>query len=209
MSYELTERGKIIIAIVFVLLLLVLPAVILGYNAWANQAPPPDDSPQASAKIPGQNGEPQGTENGPLPEGSGFNPEGDDYPENGNGESGTHNSGDQIPPNTDFGLIGVDSIAGTLSFYFSPEMQNTLDAGTISKISEFLSSPKNRIGSQIAVEMPVLSNEDAAKLMTAIGNAFAPHGVSQAHLVYLTYPSDTVGSSFEVKLSFIQTPRPK
>ena len=213
-SYELTERGKIIIAIVLVVLLLVVPSAILAYKAWASPPDETDDPPKASEPVYDPPDEPPPViKDGPLPNGSGLNPPNEpppiieDPPQNGNGESGPH---DPDPPHSsNFGLIDVNPSLGILSFFFAPDLQNTLDAGTVSKIGTFLDSPKNRVCVQIAVEMPLLSSEDSSKLISAIGNAFAPHGVTQDNLVYITYKSDVVEASFEVKMSFIQAPRPK
>ena len=196
--YELTERGKIVIAIVLVLLILVLPSAIIAYNAWASTPPPPDehDPPSSSQTI-----VPPIEEN-PSPPGDGFDPP-EVLPPQGNGES----SPPYVPPDDpEFGLLGIDPAEGTLSFLFSPELQDSLDDETASKLGEFLASPKNRPGTQIAVEMPILPETEKTLLISVVASAFASHGVSDNQFAYITYQSGTIESSFEVKLSFISAP---
>ena len=73
-SYELTERGKIIIAVVLVILLLVLPSTILAIKAWAGTAPPPDDPPVTASPLPATADDDLPENPEPLPDGSGSDP---------------------------------------------------------------------------------------------------------------------------------------
>jgi len=75
-NYELTERGKIVIAIVLVLLLLLVPSAILLYTAIANQPPQNHENQNSEeSKNPGkQNPETSDTPGNQSPEAS-ENPE--------------------------------------------------------------------------------------------------------------------------------------
>jgi len=84
-----TERGKITVAIIVVLLLFIIPAIVITAIAWGSQQPP---------ELPPQISNPDENDptisDGPLPDGSGFNPEDSDDPDpsrDDNGEQGSHN----------------------------------------------------------------------------------------------------------------------
>jgi len=198
-KYELTERGKIIICVILVLLIFILPATIFAVKAWSN-APPPEDPPRSSAPEP----EDTVVSDRPLPDGSGFNPL--DPAENENGEQGSFD-----PPVNDaigepeFGPLNLDLAGGTMQFRFSPELQDSLDDDTISMLGEFIKSPMNTDRTQIVVEMPQLSEDNTSLLITAITEAFAMHGVRQEALAYVALQTnpDEDERSFEVKVAFL------
>jgi len=200
-GYELTERGKILVAVVLVLLLLLIPSAILLYTAMSSQAytPPADQDPKASVSPPPLIMEtpPPEISESPPPNGGGFNPP-DISPPNGNGSAGSQEP--SKPPN--LSQPSVDSSAGTLSFFFSPSLYNTIDAETSSMLRVFLSSPKNAPDSQISVEIPKLSDEDAEKTISAIVSAFAAFGVRQQRLAFITQPGEAADGLFKVSLSF-------
>jgi len=210
-SYELTERGKIIIAVIIVLLLLVVPSIVLAVNAWSNTAPPPEEPPRTS--IPEQDETPAIIE--PLPDGSGFDPT---PPPETNGEDPDYiepipdpeKEPDEDPDEEpEFGLMSVDRSAGTMQFTFSPDQQASLDTETLSAIGEFVASPRNRSNTQIVVEIPHLSNEDSPVFISALTEAFAQHGISQDKLTYVPYGSTAYERVFEVKLSYRQATNQK
>ena len=196
--YDLTERGKIIIAVILVTLIFVIPAIILAAKAW-NSSPPPDDPPQTA--IPTD--PPPEISNTPLPEGSGVDPS---YPpQSGNGEQGSFDPPVDPPDEPQqFGPVDIDISAGTMSFLYAPDLQNTLDAETISMLGEFITSPKNAADSQINVELPHLSGEETSELISAITDAFAQHSVTQNEISYIVSPSAPEERIFEVFLSFTQ-----
>lgn len=209
-SYELTERGKIIIAVILVLLLLVIPAVILAVNAWSN-TPPAEDPP--SSAVPGPE-EPPEISNGPLPnEGSGFNPL--DPPQSDGGEQGSFDpppeppveppdAPPEEPPDDDIKRdpATINRSAGTMTFMFSPDLHKALDTDTISMLGDFVTSPQNTGDKQILVEMPSLSEDDTTTLITAVTDAFKAHGVSTDTLAFMTYQPVAGEQSYEIRLSF-------
>ena len=200
-SYELTERGKIVIAVVLVLLLLVLPSAILAYKAMAGQPSQPPEDQEAAASVdslPAFTDSPQAAINeSPPPDGGGFN---QPYVPRPNGQESARPAGSE--------QSHVDLIEGRLSFSFSPNGQNSLDAETSTMLDEFLTSPKNTPNSLIAVETPQLSYEYSSKLVSVVVDAFSERGVSEQRIAYITDPTVPLAETFEVNLSFI-TRRPK
>ena len=194
-SYGLTDRGKICLAIILVVLIFVVPAVFLAVKAWNGSTPPPDN-PSQSADDPSSD-----ISSGPLPDDSGLDPH--DPPESGNGEQGSFDP--PVDPALDppkFGPINLNPAAGTMLFLFSPELQDAVDEETVTMIGDFLKSPRNTSNARIAVEMPQISDEDTSKLIAAVADAFLSHDVSIEKLAFATYQSDSVDESFEVKLLF-------
>ena len=196
-GYGLTERGKIMIAIVLVTLIFVLPAIVLAVKAWNSSMPPPE---KPSQTVTPQESPPE-ISDGPLPNGSGFNPH--DPPENGNKEQGSFDPPvDPVYEPPKYGPISINSTAGTMLFRFSPEIQDAVDEETLAMIGTFLKSPKNTSNARIAVEMPQLSEDETSKLITAVTEAFVSHGVALEKLAFATYQSDSSNGSHEVKLLF-------
>ena len=194
-SYEVTERGKIIIAILIVLIIFVIPAIVLAVNAW-NNSPPIDDPPHSTAPEPDNSS----ISDRPLPDGSGFNPP--DPPESSNGEQGSFDPIGDGPEVSEFGPVGFSRSAGTMSFKFHPDLQNTLDSDTLVMIGEFITSPKNTADSMIAVEMPQISGDELSKLTKAIIDAFATHDVPLEKLDFTNSLSNSNERSIEVRLHF-------
>ena len=230
-SYELTERGKIIIAVVLIILLLVLPSTILAIKAWAGTAPPPDDPPVTAVPLPATPDDDLPEIPEPLPDGSGSDPlEHEDDPtddpaddeagdptddpagqpmdqepsQNDDGEDG---SSDPAGEPQEFGPVSLDISKGTMVFIFSPDLQDTLDPETTAMLGEFITSPKNKTDTQILVEMPSLSQKDTTKVISAVTNAFALYEIARKDLVFKTLQTETNGEPFEDMMSFYDPPR--
>jgi len=229
-SYELTERGKIIIAVILVILLLV-PSTILAIKARAGTAPPPDDPPVTAVPLPATPDDDLPENPEPLPDGSGSDPlehEDDptddpaddvvddptddpagqptdqDLPQGDNGEAG---SSDTPGEQQEFGPVSLDVSKGTMVFIFSPDLQDTLDPETTAMLGEFITSPKNKADSRILVEMPGLSQEDTTTVVSAVTMAFTRYDVARKDLVFITLPTEAKGGSFEIMMSFYDPPR--
>jgi len=213
-SYELTERGKIIIAIIIVILVFVLPSVILAINAWSNTAPPIEEPPRSEA--PGTNDTPA-ISNGPLPDGSGFDP--NEPPEdNGDEQDSTEPPEEPVDPPSEepvepeeeqeevpeFGFVDLNQARGIMKFTFSPDHQVALDEDTISALADFVTSPRNTARAYISIETPTLSNEDSAIFKTALTDALTQHGVRANQLVFNANSSSAYERAFDVILSFQQ-----
>ena len=200
-SYELTDRGKIVITVVIVVLLLFLPAAILLYTAMTGQPSQPSDDLASQASVapptplPEQTPQPPITES-PPPNGGGFNPTDVSPPEN-----------VQSPPRSpDPEESALNPIEGTLSFLFSPNLHSAMSANVSLLLDEFLTSPKNKPGSIIAVETPQLSLETSEKLISIIGSALSIRGIPQNRIEYIENQTVPEGSFFEVSMSYINRP---
>jgi len=226
-SYELTERGKIIIAVILVILLLVLPSTILAIKAWAATAPPPDDPPVTAVPLPATPDDDLPEIPEPLPDGSGSDPlehedgptdapaddEADDPagepvnqdpPQSDDGEAGSYGPPDE---QQEFGPVSLDISKGTMVFIFSPALHDTLDSETTAMLGEFITSPKNKSDTQILVEMPALSEEETTTVVSAVTKAFALYDVARKDLVFKTLQTKANEEPFEVMLSFYDPPR--
>jgi len=164
--YVLTERGKLLVAMLIVLLL-VLPAIIIFVrsspetNNW--DEPVPKSTPDLIQLLPAA-------------------------PENSNSDSNNP--------------VNIDLDAGNMFFMFSPETQTTLDSNTTSAIGQLLTSPKNTDTSKIAVEIPQLSDDEAAVLTTAITNALSTHGVPLTDVVFFVYQPDQDIKTYKINIAF-------
>ena len=206
-SYELTERGKIVIAVIIVLFLIALSAVLM-VKAIANQssAPPDNQDPSASWTPPPSPVETQPVvTDSPPPNGGGFNPPDTPSPtdDGGGGESAPPGNGRDPTKPPVFGPTGGNPSEGTLSFLFSPDFQEELDDETASLLDALLKSPENTLNSTIAVETLILSENYAEMLMTAVTGAFAAYGVPRHRIAHVLRLSATEDETFEVDLYFI------
>jgi len=213
--YELTERGKIVIAVILVLLLLLVPSAILLYTTLASMPPQPPDGPgsEALTSPPPSQSEvtPPLITVSPPPNGGGLDtPEvtppdvGGQFPPEISPSApgaGTENPDPSLPPEP--GPIGGDPSEGTLTFLFSPDKQRTLDARTLSMLDDLVKSPKNTEGSMIALEIPQLSDENATKVISTVVNAFTVRGIQEQRIAIIRSPGDIAEGPFEVRLYFI------
>ena len=205
-GYELTDRGKIVLTVILAVLLFFLPAAILIFSAIASQPPdiPVNEDSKASAAPPPQSETPPPviTES-PPPSGGGFNPPDTSPPTDGGaGEQEPPASTDPSPP-PGTGQSVVDPIEGTLSFFFSPNEQNNLDAGTSSMLDEFLGSLKNTQDSIIAIETPKLTDEISDVFIPVITGALESRGVEDNRIAYITDQRIPLADAFEVNLSYV------
>ncbi|MCL2629051.1 MAG: hypothetical protein FWD44_10240 [Oscillospiraceae bacterium] len=217
-SYEITERGKIFIAVILVAILLILSSVILAIGSCSGSSPP-DDPPAAHEPSPTPQDEDPVVSNTPLPTpGSGFDPPvptpdptptptpepptpTPTPPHGGNGDGDGY--GDRVP---EFGPVGLNITEGTMLFMFSPAYQDLLDEETVSMLSDFLSSPKNTANAQVQVEMPDLSEDETTLLLSAVTKAFSNYNIKTSDIVYVKNRTEVTESNFEVKLSFYVAP---
>jgi hypothetical protein len=232
-GYELTERGKILVVVIAAAILFTLSAVLM-IRARANQPMEKANAePSASPPTAHVTTTPAATES-PPPSGGGFDDiditatptddepkvdettppidngsNGEDVllPSNGNGANGddeiTTNGQDDNHTSTE--LINENSSKGTLTFSFSPDYQNELDSETKTKLVELMRSSNYSQNSVIAVETAPLSSDYSEKLMTAVVNAFAEHGVPDNRISHVQRNNGAVGEIIEVSLRIITT----
>jgi len=205
-GYELTERGKIVVTVVVVVLVFLIPATVLMLTAMANQSSSLYVNQDSGASnIPPTSYIEQTPSTRPPPNGGGLNPIDTPMHDGGNGSIEVPLSdGCFVDDPPEFGPTGGNPSEGTLSFMFSPNLQNSLDPSTKNMMYELVNSAKNTEENVIAVELPQLSDEDVEKTMSAISSAFADLGIPSQRLAYITDQSELTENAFEVHLSFIQ-----
>jgi len=212
-GYELTDLGKIIIA-VFLCIAILTTAVILAVRAWNSPELPPDNP---STIEPGPD---DGVIVDRPPPGDS---EGDatDEPGSENGEQGAFDPttpppeeptddpiddpiDDPVEEPPEVGPVSINRAAGTMSFMFAPGSQTALDSESFALLDDFFSSPKNTSSAQLTVEMPHLSEREVSAVINAVTEAFAAHGVEQKDITFLAYRTDSTQQAHEVKISFTQ-----
>jgi len=217
-GYEVTERGKIFIAVVIVIIMITL-AVIIALRAWSSSPPPSDNQSHNIEPGPDYTDTPPVIADTPLPDGSGSYPYDSEDPP---GEQGSFDPSPEVPEEPDepseeepdetpeeppeppqYGPISLNRSGGTMSFLYAPAEQDALDSDTVSMIEDFITSPRNTANARIVVEIPQLSENDRASLVSAVTEAFAKHGVAQRDLTFIANQSSPADGSYEVKISFV------
>ena len=230
-GYEITERGKIAIAVVIAILMIVL-AIILALRFLNGSAPPFYN--QNQPLEPEQVYTPPEISSTPSPEDIDVNP--DETQENGEqgsfdppqepvedpDEDATQEPSEEAEEPEDEtdaedasesgsenglqtnGEPSLNRSAGTMSFRFSPSSQDSLDDATVAMIGDFLDSPRNTTNTRIVVSMPQLPEVETSKIIAAVTEAFAQKGVAQRDLAFTTYSLSSGNSSYEIRLSFSQ-----
>lgn len=184
-GYELTGRGKFLIAVLLVVVLLIILA--LSPISWGSLR---NTTPDNSLNNPG--GIPQNDTN-PIPADSEQDPEADSE-ETQASQNGSH---------SDSAVIDID--AGVMTFLYTPATQKALNDSTLSMIGELVKSPKYTDDSVIAIEIPHLPDEDdAVTLTTAIIEAFTSLEVPLSDVVFFVYQTESDAGSFEIKISLIR-----
>ena len=174
--YVLTERGKILVAMLIVFLL-ILPSVILVAHLTNKDSAP-------------HNSDADGSDLNPLvtPDLTQVLPPADDNP------------GALFPALA--GPIEFDLEAGTMTFLYAADLQSKLDENTVSMIGELLTSPQNISGTRIAIDIPQLSDNDTNRLTSAIIDAFHKYNVPTSDIIFFVYIPNTETQIYEIKISF-------
>lgn len=158
-GYVLTERGKLLVAMLIVLLLIVPSVLIVVWLSSRDNTPNDDEA---------------------------------NNPDSSQDSSASDNRN----------MVSFDLSAGLMTFLFSPGSQSSIDDYTAVRIGDLLKSPHNTDTSIIAVEMPLLSDDEAAILTNAIIDAFGKNNISMSDVVFYVYHPETSSSSYEVNISF-------
>jgi len=188
--YVLTERGKFLVAIFVIVFFLLLPALIFAIWALARGAASTDLPPDTNGIH--QNGTGSFT---PEPSLEGTPEPSPALPNNNDSESTS------LDPSLD-DLVAFDLDAGTMTFLFTPGIQDNIDNHIDTKIGELLTSPKNANNAKIAVDIPQLPDNDTVILTTAILDTFTKHEVSLGDIVFFVYQPDPDIQTFEINISF-------
>jgi len=182
-GYELTGRGKFLVAVLIIVILLTILAFTPIFRGLSRNTPP-DDSPHDQDIH--QN------DATPAPVAPERDSETDscDVPASQNGS------------NDDSAVIDID--AGILTFQFSPASQKTLSDSTLSMIGELAKSQKYTADSMFTVEIPQLSDDDdAVRLTTAIIEAFTSFDVPLGDIILFIYKAESGAATFEIKISLV------
>ena len=202
-GYELTERGKIVIALVLVLLLLLVPSAILALKAMAIQSSQETENIDTESSRESQPtlvepSAPEIADESP-PEGGGFNPP-DIFPPDNSSLSGEPES---VKPHVSVQDSGGFTV-GTLTFMYSPGLQDTFDAEILSALIDFLRSPGITPDCLIAIETPLLSGEDAERFISVVISAFAANGVREHQLDFIALPLADSDGMFQVTMYYMK-----
>ena len=218
-GYELTERGKIVIVVIIAAILLLSAVIVKG--AFAGSPAGPDASGPGNVEPNGTPSDPNvppavgllppptsgGITENPSPLTGSETAEGPVLPGGSEpGESPTPDSAEPDDPQTSGEAAEAAQSEGSLSFRFSPTLQTSLDAETASMIGDFLRAPDYSPDCLIVVSMPSLSNEDAERLMSAVVNVLAPHGIYENRLRREIQSAASAGETFDVSLRFVPVP---
>ena len=231
-KYELTERGKIVLALILVVLLLLIPSAIMALKAMAQTSPPSSDEDSGSYISPFPEPDPpvSKTTDSPPPTGGGFNPQDvspqdvstqdvspqdvspqDVSPTDGGLEPGKPDPAHITEPSAPFVPVydpaRVDSLEGTLSFWFFPGAQSMLDPEPMYCLQTFLSSPKNVSEAFIAIDMPLVPLASADELAFVVVGAFSNLGVQEQRLMFIMGSDEPEDEMFEVSMYYIYLTR--
>jgi len=184
-GYEITKRGLAIV-IILIIALIALPVSVISVRALSG--PPGDDTPVIQVPSPEPGDEP-GSESGNGPGGEpGEEPTPEPTPE-ATPEPTPEPTPEATPEPTpepddepEPGPVDINVDAGTMSFMFSPELQDSIDTETVSMMRDFLRSPENTSRSIIVARIPNVDGENTNIIVEAIIHAFAQYGVSQNRL---------------------------
>jgi len=227
--YELTERGKVAITVLLVILILIVPSAFLVFTAIAKlpaqppgnngsdisehpppahavtappvitESPPPNGGGNNSADVPPVGSGGSDTPDVPNVDGGGSDAQ-DIPPVDGGSDPG--GEGTHQPPES--GLFGGNPSEGTLSFVFFPSGQNALNEETLSMLDELLNSAKNTKDSKIAIETPPVSDGNKEAVLSTIISALTARGVSERRIEYSMHPGEIEEGPVSVFLYFTQ-----
>ena len=183
-GYELTGRGKVLIAVILVILVAAL--IIWGSSLITTPDEPPHDTDAIHQNDTGT-----------------AQPESEPEPETVTGGAPSLQNGDNEEPDepslSDVTVFDIET--GILTFQFAPDTQTTLDEGTVLLIGELLTSPQYTAASVFAVEIPHLSDEDdTARLTTAILEAFKTLDIPLGKIVFFVYQPQSDTGTFEIRI---------
>ena len=200
--FELTERGKIALA-VFVAAIILVVSVVLAVSALRNTSPeaPPPDTPQHISDPEPNEPPPEPPENG------GFPPPQDepqDIPPVEKPELPPEEPPEEIPAPVEVGNPVLNLSSGKLTFFFTLSMQNTLDKETSMMLDKFLTSPKNVRSNLIAIETPKLPSDDSKEFMSVMTSELGYRNVSTARVVHIIDPEIPLSEHIEVNLYYIE-----
>jgi len=228
-KYELTARGKGILAVLIVILI-GLPTFFIvraidfsdtDDSATLSNGTPSDDAysntydndaeaTPAPTPTPTPTPTPPPEEEINEPEYEDLDPPDDylenDYEDDDEDIEPSYNNEETLQDTPTYGPVNFNPSSGTLSFLFTPALHNSLDDETVRLLGDLLTSPMNTPEHQIVVEFPIISGDSAEVLRTAVEGAFVAHNVDSRNLVFYVSQTHADEQTFEVNLSFQARP---
>ena len=217
-NFELTERGKIVLAVIIVIPILIL-SIILAILAFSGDPPNPS-SPDAKnegltqdqieilIEPPDNGGFPPPDDEDEFasqqPPDIAVDPSDNDAPD----EADDNNNEDTDLPD-DIGSPTVNLTAGTFTFYFSINHQSAPDRESLILLDMFLSSSKNKPDSIIAIITPRLSADDNTAFMTIMTSVLGERNIPSDRIMQIIDPAIPLGEFFEINMSYIDKPETK
>ena len=127
------------------------------------------------------------------------------------GGSKNNSINDSVPLNTPdltqflpylTGPIALDVDEGIMTFLFTPNSQTELDDESFSMLGELLKSPQNTNSSTLAVEIPLLSDEETAVVTAAVIDAFNKYSVPLSKIIFYVYHPESNIQTYEITMRF-------
>jgi len=129
----------------------------------------------------------------------------------GGSRSNDINDYDSVPINTPdltqylpylTGPIALDVDEGIMTFLFTPNSQTELDDESFSMLGELLKSPQNTNSSTLAIEIPLLSDEETAVITGAVIDAFNEYSVPLSKIIFYVYHPESNIHTYEITMRF-------
>ena len=201
-GFELTERGKITLAVLIVIPILILSIILAVITLSRGTAEPPPETSHES-QIPElivTQPEPPGNGGFPPPE---TEEEPVEEPDEPTEEEPDDNDGESVIIEV-IGNPTVNLTAGRFSFFFSLNNQTSLDRQTSMLLDTFLTSPRNVPDSKIAIETPKLSADDTKSFMSIMTGALGERNIESQRIVHIIDPEIPLSEHIEVILYYIE-----
>jgi len=189
-KYALTERGRLLIAMI-IMFILILPSLIIVFWLFTQNSSS-NESNHSSNAVSQNNIDTTDSESAH-----------DTAPDSSQAATHGDNDGSLSKDQSLSGLRAFDIDAGVIKFLFTPDSQTALDDDTTSTIGQLLASPKITNDSKVTVEIPQLSDDKMAIITTAIIDAFNSLNVPLSEIVFFVYEPDPDIETYEIRMSII------
>ena len=208
-GYELTDRGKVALALCLVIPILIL-STLIAFFAFRNtlyEVPPQDDLHNISSATDPSPSQPQPPGNGSFTPSDDYDSADDSEPDSSASDDYDINDDDDSIYPESVGSPTVNVSAGRFTFFFSVNNQDSLNNEIEVMLDMFLSSPKNVPGSLIVIETPVLSIDDSRAFMSVIIGALEGKNIDIDRITYIVDPEIPFTEYFEVNLYYVEVER--
>ena len=224
-TFELTDRGKIALVLFVASIILVVSIILalVGLSNRSSAASPPDSNEQAVSPAQAIDVEQPSETDGfppllyPLNDNNAedYDPATDyekyDYAkyDDTSSEDASNDNNEIVERPPEIGSPSVNITAGRFTFYWSKNLQTSLDRETTSMLGTFLASPKNTPDSMIAIETPNLSEEDKNLFISVMTSALGELGIDSGRITHIVDPNIPLSEHIEVNLYYIASQNSK